>query len=85
MPKGRQSKSYRSPSKTKQRVAKTNKAKAARSAKQKAYRTPMATRQRVAKSRANGSGKSGPRVPNKEHIGTTVGKAAKAVAKAKKK
>jgi len=81
-----QSKRRRSGSKTK-RVSKgrTPQKARTRAAKQKAYRTPMATRQRVAKSRANGSGKSGPRVANKEHIGTTVGKAAKTVAKAKKR
>jgi len=81
-----QSKRQRSGSKTKRvHRGRTPQKARTRSAKQKAYRTPMATRQRVAKSRVNGSGKSGPRVANKEHIGTTIGKAAASYNKSRKR
>jgi hypothetical protein len=75
------SRNYRNASNTKQRVAKSRKARAAKSAANKAYRSPTATKHRVSTSRGNGSGKSGPQIANKEHIGTTIGRAGKSLYK----
>jgi len=76
---------YRSAANTRNRVAKSRKARATKSAANKAYRSPTATKHRVSTSRVNGSGKSGPKIANKEHIGTTIGKAASSYSKSRKR